>query len=84
MKLIAYDINKINNIGNYKNSENMRLINEFVESDMDCVKVEGWTHAHANSCANSFVQTLKRMKKSGIEVVSRKGEVYLIKKNKTK
>jgi hypothetical protein len=84
MKLIAYDKNKIKNIGGYKKTENMKIIDEFVDSGLDCVKVEGWTQKYAWRCAWSLNQTIKRLKKSGIRALSRDGEVFLIKETKTK
>lgn len=79
MKLVAYDREDINNIGGYKPTANMKLINEFVESDLDCVKVEEWTHKNAWTAAWSLNETIKRMKKNGIKAISRNGEVFIIK-----
>jgi hypothetical protein len=79
MELIAYDRDKIENIGSYKKTENMRIIDEFIESGLDCAKVEGFTQKRAWSCADSLNKTMVRMKKAGIKALSRKGEVYLVK-----
>ena len=87
MKLIAYDKIKIKNIGGYKKTDNMLIVEEFIESGLDCVKVEGWTQKEAYRCAWSINQTIKRMKKSGIRALSRDGEVFIIteeSKRKTK
>lgn len=84
MKLIAYDKKKIKNIGGYKKTENMLIVGEFIESGLDCVKVEGWTQKEAYRCAWSLNQSIGRMKKSGIRALSRDGEVFLIKETKSK
>lgn len=85
MELIAYDRKKLKNIGGYKKTDNMALIEKFAESDMDCVKVEGWTHKHATSCMNGLSSAIKRCEKSAsIKAMVREGEVYLVKKLETK
>ena len=35
MELIAYDRDKIENIGGYKMTDNMKIIDEFIDSGLD-------------------------------------------------
>lgn len=80
MKLVAYDKEKL--MGSvYKRTKNQNVLKEFINSDLDCVRVEGWTQNNADSCANSFRQSIKRFRVTGIQVFVRKGEVYLVKTN---
>lgn len=81
MRLTAYSAADIRK-GCYKKSDLLVLIEEFVNSDMECAKVEGFTHKSACSCASSFNLAIKRYNKGGIKAISRKNEVFLIKTNK--
>lgn len=80
MRLVEYDINKIKSVRNhYKISANLKLLTEFVESGMECMKVEGWTTKTASICASSLNLSAKRYKIGGVRAMSTKGEVFLIK-----
>lgn len=78
MKLTKCNINEINNTY-YKKSENLTLLEEFLDSNMDCAEVEGFTQKTATSCANSFNTSIKNYRLHGIRAISRKGKVYLVK-----
>lgn len=60
-------------------TDNMRLINEFLESGLDCAKVEGWTHKNPDYCSSSLNRTIKSNNKRGIRAIVRERRVYLIK-----
>ena len=79
MNLVAYDRKKLD-VRSYVYGKNMELIEEFRDSDLDCVKVEGWTHKNAGICAGALNDSIKRCKAFTIRAISRNGEVYLIKK----
>ena len=79
MKLVAYDKEKLN-LGMYKKTKNLKILNEFINSDMDCARVEGYSNVNAASCASSLKRSVDRFRMTGIEVFVRKGEVYLVKK----
>lgn len=79
MRLTPYKKEKMPNIGGYKKTEIHSLLDEFAESDLDCVKIEGWTHKNASSCMSSFRSAINRYKMSGIRCAVRNKEVYLIK-----
>ena len=78
MKLVAYDKKKLK-VDGYTPTANMRFIEEFANSSMDCAKVEGWTQKKAWYCATSLNNTIKRMGKKNIKAISRKNEVFLLK-----
>lgn len=80
MKLVPYEREKLEGLG-YKPTKLLALLDEFVQSGLDCVKVEGWTHKTAASCASSLAVAIKRQNRSGIRAVLRNGEVFLIKTN---
>lgn len=79
MKLVKYDINKMDNADGYRKSDNDKILEEFVESGMDCAKVEGFLHTTSMSCASSLNNSIKRYHIGGVRAVSRKGECFLIK-----
>lgn len=82
MKLTRYDAKKLDE-GSYKKTNLLRLLEEFAESDMDCAKVEGWTHKSATSCQASLVRAIRRFG-FNFKVVTRNKEVFLIKNISTK
>ena len=75
MKLVAANKKDIS-----PRSKWMELLDEFAESDLDCVKVEGYTNKDANSCMASIYNTIKRNHKDKIKVITRDNEVFLVKK----
>ena len=79
MTFTAYDLKQIDNAMGYVKSNNQKLIEDFVDSGHDCVKVEGWTNKTAGSATNSINATIKTMHKGGIKAISRRGEVFLVK-----
>lgn len=82
MKLIPYKKENLTNVKYYKKSDILVLLEEFAESDLDCVKVEGWTHKNASSCMSSFRNAIARYKMANIRCVARDKEVFLIKESK--
>lgn len=82
MRLTPYKKEKLHNINGFKKTEVHSIIDEFCESDLDCVKIEGWTHSCASSCMSSFSRAIIRYKKSGVRCLMRNGEVFLIKETK--
>lgn len=81
MKMVAYDKGELMQ-GVYKRTKNQKLLMEFVNGEADCVRVDGWTQKTAASCANSFRESIKRFRLTGIQVIVRKEAVYLVKTTK--
>lgn len=80
MKLVPYDRSKLKI---YKPGRNQAILLEFVESGLDCVKVEDWTHKNAKVCqSNLGACALKLGLQNSVRVVIRKGEVFLVRKDK--
>lgn len=79
MKLVEYDINKIEGAKIYKKTENMKILEEFIESGMDCAKIEGFNQNSAMGCAASLNSSIKRYNLGGIRAISRKRNCYLVK-----
>lgn len=77
MKLIPMEIKEFE-ARIRKNTSNYKVLTEFVDSGMDCAKIEGWTQAGAKACANSLRTSIKRFR-FGVRVVLSKGEVFLVK-----
>lgn len=84
MRLVPIEKSEIKNVWGYTPSKNLEMLEEFKDSDLDCVKVVDWTQAQAASCSNSLNASIKRYRMNNIKAIVRKGEVYLIKKDKFK
>ena len=66
----------------FANTRNQSILEEFINSDMDCAKIIGWKHINADSCSSSLNASIRRFKFANIRATSIKGEVYLIKTDK--
>ena len=80
MTLVPYEKSKVG-YAMYKMSKNQKLLNEFVESGLDCAQVNGFTTQDATTCAASLNASIKRFKIAGIRAISRKGCVYLVRED---
>lgn len=79
MKITPYDINKLGTMKGYAKSDNLRLLEEFVNSDLDCVKIEDYPHKRAAGCYTSFYSAIKRYNMTGVKVCTRGEDVFLVK-----
>ena len=80
MRAVPYDFKKIELKKSYfKKSELQKIIEEFLESGQDCVKIEDYNHKDATVCASSLNLAVKRYKMTGAKAISRNGEVFLVK-----
>jgi hypothetical protein len=77
MRLVPYDRSKLKR----RNSDNYTIIDEFVQSGLECAKVEGWTQAQSSSATNSLNSSIKRFRFANVRAIAYKKEVYLIKTN---
>ena len=62
-----------------KNSDNFKLLMDFKESDFDCVRLDDHNWANAKCAQCSLLATRKHYGITGIEVITRKGNIYLLK-----
>lgn len=79
MNFVPYDVKKIDKSAFYKRTENLELLEAFVNSDLDCVQVKNFVHKKASICAASLRNTANRYRIKTIRVVCSKGEVFLVK-----
>lgn len=79
MKLVPYDARKVKG---YKLCRNQQLIQEFLDSGLDCAKIEDFPHKDARSCMAALSVSAKRMGIGNVIACSRKGEVFLIRTDK--
>lgn len=63
----------------YKKTKWLEIIDEFVNSEMKCAKLEEWDNKSSNSAATALNNSIKRFNKKGIKAIERKGEVFLVK-----
>lgn len=78
MKLVPYDIKKI---GGYKLCRNQAIVYEFAQSDLRCAKVEDVHTKNAYIAQRALQNACKKMRLDNIIVMSRRGEVFLVKQN---
>lgn len=76
MRLIPYDKNKLR--GYYKRTTNQQILKEFADSGLSCTKLEGFTQANAYIRAAALRRSAIKFGMLNIQVIARKGEVYLI------
>ena len=63
----------------YKKTKWLEIIDEFVNSEMKCAKLEEWDNKSSKSAATALNNSIKRFNKKGIKAIERKGEVFLVK-----
>lgn len=63
-----------------KRMNNYKILTEFVDKGLICVKIENGTHKNLTSCVNSLRQSIRRYHLNHIVVMQRGGEVYLFNK----
>lgn len=69
MKLVPVDKNSVG--GWYTTTGNKLIIDEFIESGMQCAEVEGYTQKNAVTCAASLKATIKRYRVFNVRVITR-------------
>ena len=62
----------------YKLTKNMEIIEQFINSGLECARVCDWTNRDAECCATSLNVSIKRAHRVGVKAISRKGQVFLI------
>ena len=77
MKLVKCNLNELG-INTYKKSKYQELLDEFLSSDMNCARVDGWTNCNSSSCSCALNKAIIRYKYHGVIAKVKKGEVYLI------
>lgn len=81
MKLVPYDVEKLGNLCGRKFRCNQNIVYEFFQSDLKCAKVEGMNAKNAHIAQNMLCRACKRLNlDKSITAISRKGEVFLVKK----
>ena len=79
MIAVPYDFKKIELKKSYfKKSDNQKIIEDFLASGQDCVKIEDWTQKSAMCCAGVLNKSIERFKLTGAKAISRNGEVFLV------
>lgn len=78
MILKAYDIKKIN-AKLFSKTENRKLLEEFIDSNLACAKVECFPQKNSKVCTSSLNNSIKTYHMLGIKAIERKGQVFLIK-----
>lgn len=83
MRMVECDIKDVVYSKNgYKRTKNFEFIMKFLESGMDCVKVEEYTNKDAKSCASALNISIKKFNLTGARAILSNGEVYLVRADK--
>lgn len=78
MKLQKSDIANLTK-RSLRTSRNYRVLTEFVESNLDCALVTGWTHTCADGCAAALNVSIKTYRLGNVKAITRNNEVFLVK-----
>lgn len=78
MKLVKRNLVEVD-FKSFAETRNQEILDEFMDSDMECAEVMDYTHKTATSCAGSLNTSIKRFKYHGVKAISRSNKVYLIK-----
>ena len=78
MRIVPYDLNKVKKANGYRKSENQRIIEEFLESKNDCVKIEGWPQKNAMVCAASLNKSIELSLHLVIPIARDAEKLYII------
>lgn len=79
MNIVSYNLKDLMREVERDRSDNYSILKEFANSSDDCVKIEGWTHKNASSCAASMGASIRRFYRGQMKVILRRGDVYLVK-----
>lgn len=67
------------NFKGYTNTSNMRLLDDFMHSEHDCVRIVDHRWSSAKSGYGSILNSIRNYKYGGVKVFTRGGEIYLVK-----
>lgn len=65
----------------YGQGKNQKLIQAFLDSEVDCARVDGWTHKNAFTAANTLNRSVESMGVNTVRAISRGGNVYLLRES---
>ena len=83
MKLVPFNVKDIAP-RRYKLCANQKVIQEFLDSGLECAKVEDYTQHSAYCCTKCLSIAIKSMNVGTVCAITRKGNVYLIKTTEKK
>lgn len=81
MKMVPYDPKNVPNRMCYKTTKILGYLEEFQSSGVTCVKIEDHPYKNAKSCAAAFKNAAKHFGMGNIDVITRMGETFLIRKD---
>lgn len=80
MKLVPFERKDLGRCaGCYAPTKNLEILEEFINSELDCAEIKNFPHKTANCCSTSFKNSIKRFGMTGsVTTVIRNGRVFLI------
>ena len=79
MRLVAYDVNKVERPAMYKRTKLLAVLEEFMKSDDVCVEIKDFNHRDAYVCASCFRRAIVRYNFGGVAAIARRNQAFLIK-----
>lgn len=76
MKLVKCDISELGR--SYIPTRNQKILEEFVESGLKCMRVEDHHYASTNSGQTTLMDSIRRFHIIGVRAAARKGKLYLV------
>lgn len=79
MKMVPYDREKLMLQSHYKRTKNFRILEDFANSNYDCVRLVDYEYKNAKSGYGSLRKSIERFGFNGVNVFIRGEEMFLIK-----
>lgn len=79
MRFEACDRGEVRRLRVFKVCRNQQLLEDFIDSDLDCAEVKDFTHINAKSCQSSLTASARRFGvNKSVKVILRDNRVFLI------
>lgn len=80
MKMIPFDRDKVRP-GYRMHNNNLAILQEFINSGQECVKLEDHGHKTAKTCQTCLCSSRRRFGLNNVGIAIRSGEVFLYRKD---
>lgn len=81
MKIVPFNKKEIRDLNRYRHTKNQKILQDFIDSGLDCVKIEDYPHKSASVCCGVLRKSAERFHMNNIEILYRGEDVYLVRKD---
>lgn len=83
MTLVPYSIENLETMTTryYKSTKNLRVIDEFIKSDLCCAEITNFDSKNAKSLYGSLYKSIKRFRKEEVAILKRGERLFLVRKS---